>query len=103
MATDDVKWTCDGVAGDAVADGLAMDAVLLGRKIERDVVSLLDAVKRRDGGMIGGVADGKGDIAKSEWTGLGLGATLAVLPGVEKKEESHDGQIGNGALTFGGG
>jgi hypothetical protein len=35
--------------------------------------------------------------------GLGVGAALAVLPGAEKEEESHDGQIGGGELALGGG
>jgi hypothetical protein len=99
----DAKRTHGGVARDPLADGLAPDAVFLGRKVERKVVGLLDTLKRCGGRIIGCVANVEGDIAESEGMGYSAGAALAVLPGAEKEEESHDGQIGDGALQFGGG
>jgi hypothetical protein len=37
-----------------------------------------------------------------EGMGFSVGTALAVLPRAEKEEESHDGQIGDGALLVGG-
>jgi hypothetical protein len=64
---------------------------------------LLDTLKRSGDRIIGCVANVEGDIAESEGMGFGVGAALAVLPGAAKEEESHDGQIGEGALPFNGG
>jgi hypothetical protein len=39
----------------------------------------------------GDITNGEGDVAESEGVGFCVGAALAILPGVEKEEESHDG------------
>jgi hypothetical protein len=100
-ASDDAKRTRCGVAGGAVADGLAANAIFLCRKVERNIISVEDACDGRGGGIEVGVADGEGDVAEAEGMRLRVGAALAVLPGAEKEEESHDGQIRDAALTVG--
>jgi hypothetical protein len=85
-----------------VADGLAADAILLCGEVEVDVVSLAYVGNMHGGGIESGVAVGKGDVSEPEGMGLGVRATLVVIPGVEKEEESPDGQIGNGLLMVGG-
>jgi hypothetical protein len=84
-----------------MADCFSVDAVLLRRKVERDIVGLVDAVNLRGCGIAAGFANGKGDVAEAERVGLRVGAALAVLPGAEKEEESHDGQISNSLLSGG--
>jgi hypothetical protein len=86
-----------------VADGFTTDAVLLRGEVERNVVGLQDAVEGSSGGVVVSVPDGKGDVLETEGVRLGVGPALAVLPGAEKEEESHEGQIGDGALVGGSG
>jgi hypothetical protein len=83
-------------------EGLAADAILLGGEVEGDIVSLKDVVDGRGGSIVGGITDREGEVTQAEGVWFGVGGALAVLPGAEKEEESHDGQIGDGALVVGG-
>jgi hypothetical protein len=48
-----------------MAEGLAADAILLGREVEGDV-ALKDAVDGRSCSIVGGVTDEEGDVAQAE-------------------------------------
>jgi hypothetical protein len=89
------------MARGAVTDGLAADTAFLGGEIEGNVVGVSDAGKWGCSCVESGVAEREGDVSKTEGVGLGVGAALAILPGAEKEEESHDGQIGDGMLAGG--
>ena len=82
-------------------NGFATNAVLLRGEVEGSVIGLLNAFEGGCGGVEIGGADGKGDVAQPEGVRLGGVAALAVLPGAEKEEESHDGQISDGFLSIG--
>jgi hypothetical protein len=88
------------MAGGAVSDGLAADAILLGGEVESDYVT--DLLDGRRGGVEVGFADRKGDVPEAEGVRLRVGSAFAVFPGMEKEEESHEGQIGDGLLSRSG-
>jgi hypothetical protein len=73
-----------------------MPFLLLGGKVEGNLVGLQDLGDGHSGGIGGGVTNGEGNIAEPKGLRLHVGAALAVLHRVEKEEESHNGQIGDG-------
>jgi hypothetical protein len=66
MATDDAKWTRHGVAGGAVADGLATDVIFLSGEVKGHIVGLEDAGDRGGPGVEIGLPDGESDITAAE-------------------------------------
>jgi hypothetical protein len=65
-ATDDAKWTCNGVYQRSVTNGFALNAVFLCGEVESHIVGLEDAFDWCSGSIVVGCANGEGDVAESE-------------------------------------